>query len=304
MDIWRIAPAGGRAERITNHNGLVSYPVLLNRRTLMYLAADPDGSGPELYSIDVERRIPHRLTSSLDRYTSLDASADGRHLVATRATTERTLWRLYLADSLAAASEAAQVPLMTSTTFSPRLGSNYLLYVSAAGSSESVWKLSDGTRTELWSAPGAQIFGAPAISADGRKIAFSVRQHGQAFLYVIQADGANAKILTDSLDLQGSPAWAPDGQSITSAANDHGFSRLFCIPIDGRPPVRFLQAYSVDPAWSPDGRVVVYSGPDIGATFTVNAVSADATEQPLGAMALTRGARHMVFLATFRRKIG
>ncbi len=300
MDIWRIAPAGGRTERITNHDGLVSYPVLLNRRTLMYLAADPDGSGPELYSIDVERRIPHRLTSSLDRYTSLDASADGRHLVATRATTERTLWRLHLADSLAGASEATQVPQMTSTTFSPRLGSDYLLYVSATGSSESVWKLSDGTRTELWSTPGAQIFGAPAISPDGRRIAFSVRQHGQTFLYVIQADGANAKILTDSLDLQGSPAWAPDGQSITSAANDHGVPRLFRVPIDGRPPVRFLQAYSIDPAWSPDGRLVVYSGPDIGATFPVNAVSADATEQPLPAMVLTRGARHMAFLAKGR----
>jgi Tol biopolymer transport system component/DNA-binding winged helix-turn-helix (wHTH) protein len=300
MDIWRIAPAGGRAERITNHNGPVSYPVFLNRRTLMYLAADPDGSGPELYSVDVERRIPHRLTSSLDRYTSLDASADGRHLVATRATTERTLWRLHLADSRTGASEAAQVPLMTRTGFSPRLGSNYLLYVSATGSSESVWKLSDRTRTELWSAPEAQIFGAPAISPDGQKIAFSVRQHGQPFLYVIQADGANAKILTDSLDLQGSPAWAPDGQSITSAANDHGVPRLFRVPLDGSPPVRFRQEYSVDPAWTPDGRVVVYSGPDVGTTFPVNAASVDATEQPLAAMTLTRGSRHMTFLGKGR----
>ena len=300
MDIWRIAPAGGRAERITNHSGPVSYPVFLNPRTLMYLAADPDGSGAELYSVDVERRIPHRLTSSLDRYTSLDASADGRRLVATRASTERTLWRLHLADSPTGASEVARVPLMTMTGFSPRLGSNYLLYVSAIGSNESVWKLTDGTRAELWSAPGAEIFGAPAISPDGQKIAFSVRQHGQTFLYLIQADGANAKILTDSLDLQGSPAWAPDGQSITSAANDHGIPRLFRVPIDGRPPVRFLQAYAVDPAWAPDGRLVIYSGPDVGTTFPVNAVSVDATEQPPAGMTLTRGSRHMTFLAKGR----
>ena len=39
------APAGGTPERITSHNGRVSYPVLLDRRTLMYLASDPDGSG-------------------------------------------------------------------------------------------------------------------------------------------------------------------------------------------------------------------------------------------------------------------
>ena len=63
LDIWRITPTGGTPERITSHFGRVTYPVLLDRRTLMYLASDPDGSGPWLYSMDVERRIPHRLTS-------------------------------------------------------------------------------------------------------------------------------------------------------------------------------------------------------------------------------------------------
>ena len=92
LDIWRIRPAGGTPERITSHMGRVSYPVLLDRRTLMYLAGDPDGSGPWLYSMDVEHRIPHRLTSGLDRYTSLAASADGRRLVATLASSaENTL---------------------------------------------------------------------------------------------------------------------------------------------------------------------------------------------------------------------
>ena len=60
----------------------------------MYLASDSDGSGPWLYSMDVDRRIPHRLTSGLDRYTSLAASADGRRLVVTLASPKRTLWRL------------------------------------------------------------------------------------------------------------------------------------------------------------------------------------------------------------------
>src|SRR3984885_927506 len=63
LDIWRIAQGGGSPELITSHNARVTYPVLLDRRTLMYLATDPDGSGPWLYSMDTERRIPHRLTS-------------------------------------------------------------------------------------------------------------------------------------------------------------------------------------------------------------------------------------------------
>jgi Tol biopolymer transport system component len=296
LDLWRIRPVGGTPERITSHNGSVSHPVLLDRRTLMYLATDPDGSGPWLYSVDVEHRIPHRLTSGLDRYTSLAASADGRRLVVTRATSNGTLWRLRIADSPAELSEADRIPLTTSTGFSPRLGPNYLLYVSAAGTGESIWKLANGTSTELWRGEGARVFGGPAISPDGRYVAFSVRQHGKTLLYVMQADGTNVRVAADSLDLQGAPAWTPDGQSITSAADDHGVPHLFRVPVDGGSPAVFVPEYSVDPAWAPDGRFVVYSGPDIGTTFSVKAVTAGAAPYPLPALTLTRGARHLAFL--------
>ena len=142
----------------------------------------------------------------------------------------------------------------------------------------------------MWSGEGAQVFGGPAISPDGRHIAFSVRQHGQTLLYVMQADGTNARIVADSLDLQGAPAWAPDGQSITSAADDHGVPHLFRVPLDGRSPAPFCREYSVDPAWSPDGRFVVYSGPDIGTTFSVKAVTAEAAPHtPAGADPDSRG---------------
>jgi Tol biopolymer transport system component len=296
LDIWRIPARGGTAQRITSHSGRVSHPVLMDRRTLMYLASDPDGSGPWLYSVDIERRIAHRLSSGLERYTSLAASADGRRLVATLASPKRTLWRLRIGDSPVEGSAAERISLTTSMGFSPRLGPDYLLYVSANGTSESIWKVANGTGTELWSGPGARVIGGPAISPDGRTIAFSVRQHGQAFLNVMQADGTNARVVSSSLDLQGAPAWMPDGQSITTAADDHGVPRLFRVPVDGRSSSLFVQEYSVDPAWAPDGRFVVYSGPDIGTTFSVKAVTAEAAAHPLPALTLTRGARHLAFV--------
>lgn len=296
LDIWRIRPSGGAPERITSINGHVSYPVMLDRRTLMYLASDPDGSGPWLYSMDVERRIPHRLTSGLDRYTSLAASADGRRLVATLAAPKRTLWRLRIDDSRAKVSAADQIPLTTSNGFSPRLGPDYLLYVSETGTDDGIWKLANGASTELWRGEGARVIGGPAVSPDGRSVAFSVRQQGRTLLYVMQADGTNARVVTDSLNLQGDPAWAPDGQSITTAADGHDLPHLFRVPLDGRPPAAFVGEYSVDPAWSPDGGFVVYSGPDIGTRFSVKAVTAEAATHPLPALTLTRGARHVAFL--------
>ena len=295
LDIWRIAPAGGNPERITSHMSRVSHPVFLDRHTLMYLVTGPDGSGPWLYTIDVDRRVPHRLTSGFERYTSLAASADGRRLVLTLTSPQKTLWRLHIPDSGAAATAPARIPVTTSSGFSPRLGSNYLLYISATSTGESIWKLANGTATEVWSGQGAQIFGGPAIAPDGH-IAFSARQQGQTSLYVMQADGTNATIVTDALDLQGAPAWAPDSQSITSAANDRGVPHLFRFPIDGRPPTVLTQEYSVDPAWAPDGRFAVYSGADVGTTFAVKAVTAEAAEYSLRALTLTRGARHLAFL--------
>jgi Tol biopolymer transport system component len=296
LDIWRISAAGGTPEKITSHNGRVTYPVLLDRRTLVYLASDPDGSGPWLYSVDVERRVPHRLSSGPDRYTSLAASANGRRLTLTLASPKRTLWRLPITDSLVEGSMAARISLPSSNGFAPRWGPNYLLYVSATDTTQSIWKLASGAGTELWSGQGARIVGAPAISPDGLQIAFSLRQHGHSFLYVMQADGTNARIVADSLDLQGAPAWAHDRQSITTAAQDHGAPHLYRVPLDGRPPVPFLQEYSLDPAWAPDGSLVLFSGPDIGTNFSVKAVTADATAHPIPAINLTRGTRHLAFL--------
>jgi Tol biopolymer transport system component len=296
LDIWRIRAEGGPAVQITSHHGQVEHPVLLDARTLVYLASDPDGSGPWLYSMDVERRIPHRLSSGLDRYTSLAASIDGRRLAMTLARPRRTLWRVSIAGSTKTATAAARLPLTTGTGFSPRFGPGYLLYVSENGAGESIWKMADGKASMLWSGAGARIFGGPAIASDGRRIAFSVRQDERTLLYVMQADGTNARVVTASLELLGAPAWAPDGKSITSAAVQGGMPRLVGVPLDGRAPSPLVNEYALDPVWAPDGRFVVYSGPDIGTAFTVRAVTTDAAPYAMPSLTLTRGARHIAFL--------
>ncbi len=297
LDIWRIRSGGGTPERITSHNGRVTYPVFLDGRTLMYLASDPDGSGPWLYSVDVEHRKPHRLSSGVDRYTSLASSADGSRLVVTRASPKRALWRLRIDESGKDLPAATEIPLTTGTGYSPRLGPNYLLYVSATATSESIWKLANGTATELWSGKGGRILGGPAISPEGKHIGFSVRQtDGRTALYVMEADGTNARIVTDSLHLEGAPAWSPDSQSITSAAEDHGTTHLFRLPLDGQPPTVLVPEYSVGPTWAPDGGYVVYSGPDIGTAFSLKAVTAKGAPHPLPPLTLTRGARRIAFL--------
>ena len=296
MDIWRIRPAGGTPERITHHDSLVSHPVFLDARTLLYLATDPDGFGPWIYTLDVERRIPRRVSSGVDSYTSLAASADGRRIVATMASPKATLWRVPVAGTRAETSAARRIQLTTGNGSSPRLGPDYLLYVSSKGAGDGIWKLQGGMATELWSAPETQIIGAPAIARDGRRIAFSTRRGGRTMLHVVNADGTGARVVTSALQLQGAPAWAPDGQSITVAAVVDAVPRLSSVPLDGRSPAPFVAEHSVDPVWSPQGDMVAFSGADVGTTFPVKAVKPDGSAYRLPALRLTRGARHLAFM--------
>jgi dipeptidyl aminopeptidase/acylaminoacyl peptidase len=212
------------------------------------------------------------------------------------ASPKKTLWRLRLTGSPAESSKAVPIALTTGTGSAPRLGPDYFLYVAASGTSESMWKIANGSATELWKGDGARIVGGPAISPDGKSIAFSVYKADRASLYVMQADGTNARVVTDALDLQGAPTWAPDGQSIATAANDHGTPHLYRVPLDGRSPAVLLGEYSSDPTWAPDGRFIVYSGPDIGTRFSVKAISPGAVAHPRLDLTLTRGSRHIVFL--------
>jgi Tol biopolymer transport system component len=296
MDIWRIRPTGGVPERITHHDSRVTHPVFVDTHTLAYLASDQDGSGPWLHTLDVRRRVPHRVSVGLESYSSLAATADGRRLVATVTRPQGSLWRFPITETRTPASAARRIPLTTGSGSSPRLGPGYLLYVSSIGDSDSIWRLQGEMATELWSAPGTRIIGAPAIARDGRRIAFSTQRDRQTALHVASTDGAGTRIVTSSLELQGAPVWAPDSQSITVASTVDGTPRLFNVPLDGGAPSPLISEHSTDAAWSHDGTVMVYSGPDVGTTFPLKAVTANGNASSLPTLTLTRGARHVTFL--------
>jgi Tol biopolymer transport system component len=295
MDIWRMTPEGKSAEQITRHNTVVSHPVLLDDTTLMYLANVGDGNGPRLHAMDLRDRLPRVLGTSLDRYTSLAVSGDGRRLVATRANPKGTLWRLPLADAAAHPAAMNRLSLPTGRGFSPRLGNGYLLYASQKGTGEAIWKLTDQAAVELWSASDARITGGPELSPDGLRIAFAVEQQSKSILYVMNADGTNRRIVTDAVQLRGAPAWAPDGNSIVSGADMNGTAHLVRVPLDGG-PVSVTEDFAIDPLYAPHGEFIVYSAADIGTEFPVKASTADGRPYPLPALTLTRGARRLHFL--------
>jgi serine/threonine protein kinase/Tol biopolymer transport system component len=294
-DIWRIRPSGTDLERMTFHDTRVSYPVLLDARTLIYLATDADGSGPWPYVMDVTRKQTRRLSIGLERYTSVAASDDGMRIVATLASSRSDLWRVALNADAPAQSSASPMEAAVQNAYAPRFGSGYIVYVATGGGRRGIWKLTQGRTTELWNDAGAGRIGAPAIAPDGAHIAFTVQNEDGKKLYVIDSDGANAREIGSALALRGALAWSPDSQSIVGAVMREGEPHLASVFLDGRTPQPLVSEYSTDPAWSPDGKYLVYSGADVGTTFPLRAAGRDGRPYGMASLILTRGARRVAF---------
>jgi Tol biopolymer transport system component len=295
-DIWRLRPSGGGIERLTFHDAEVSYPVLIDADTLLYLAIDADGSGPWLNVLDVRQRRTHRVSMGLERYTSLAASANGMRLVATVANSHSDLWRVTISDGGPPQSAAIPVtPATQSAAHTPRFGSDYVVYVSSGGGRTEIRKLANGAESDLWHDVSARRIGAPAVAPDGRHIAFSVERTNSTQLYVIDSDGANARVIGDNLALRGELAWTPDSQSLVSAIVRNGEPRLARIFLDGKPPQPMASEYSLNPVWSNDGKYLFYSGADVGTNFPLRALGPDGRPYGMPSLILTRGARRVVF---------
>ncbi len=284
MDVWRVRSAGGAAERVTHHNSRVAYPTLIDDRTLVYTAKREDGSGSGLYAMDVERRIPHAISAGLEEFVSLGASADGRRLVATLANPVRDLWTVPIADHVVDESGVSRLKLPTVRASAPRFGRDYLLYLGSKGAADGLWKLKDGSETELWKGSDGAVPYAAAVSPDGTQICFVVQSEGRARLCVMAADGTNRRRIAETLEVRGAPSWSPEGKWIAVASNEGNAYPLFKVPVAGGTPVRLVdgtKSVISNPVWSPDGAFILYSEGTGSATVRVQAVAPDGRPFPL-----------------------
>jgi Tol biopolymer transport system component len=246
--------------------------------------------------MDVEHQVSHRISTGVEEYTSVAASAAGRRLVATTSRSTAGLWRVPIRDRAVEAPDAKPVTLPNARSLSPRLASAFMVYRVPKAGTDALWKLEGASGAELWSGADGRAIEGPAIAPDGRHVAFVTQKRGLTRLNVMNADGTGAHRLSDDLDVRGAPAWSPDGKWIAIAAvRGGGDPHLMKISVDGAAPVELTKEYSLDPVWSPSGQYIVYSGADVATTFRVRAVTADGVAKPVPEVFLSRGARRLAF---------
>ncbi len=96
----------------------------------------------------------------------------------------------------------------------------------------------------------------PALSPDGSQLAFDLRGD----IWVVPAEGGQARRLTDHVAHDAFPHWSPDGRAIAFSSDRHGNLDLFVVDVAGGTPDR-LTFHSDDDLvcdWSPDGERIYF----------------------------------------------
>ncbi|MGC2552768.1 MAG: protein kinase [Candidatus Sulfotelmatobacter sp.] len=296
MDLWRIDPDGGNPERLTERNTDIAYPTPSGENTLFYVARDGDGSGPWLWAFDVKRRNSRRVSIGLEQYTSVQASADGRKLVATISNPVAGLWTVPILDRVAEERDVKPFPVPNQRALAPRFGGSSLFYLSSLGAGDGLWRLRDGQATEIWKGADGALFETPAVSPDGSRVAIVLRRSGKRQMHVLSSDGAELQPIAEGIVAQGTSCWSPDGKWIVTGGSDATGPGLFKIPLEGGSPVRLVSGPALNPVWSSDGRLIVYAGTNVSTFAPLLAVRPDGTSVELPHISLRRLGEHVRFL--------
>jgi Tol biopolymer transport system component len=131
----------------------------------------------------------------------------------------------------------------------------------------------------------------PAVSPNGRQVAFTRDLRGYAQVFVMDVREHTERQLTHARANSGLPAWSPDGRQIAFAtdrnAPDEG-DEIWVMNADGsgQHPVTRSLPFTKDawPSWAPDGNRLAFAR-ETGADSAIYVVNADGT----GLRRLARG---------------
>jgi dipeptidyl aminopeptidase/acylaminoacyl peptidase len=138
-------------------------------------------------------------------------------------------------------------------------------WAAPAGSSRS--KAGPRRAFELADVYRVKQVGSPTVSPDGRHVAFQVRRtdleadESWCEIWLMDADGANARQMTRGEHQDTGPQFTPDGGSLLFSSNRAGATQVYVMPIDGGEP-RQLTTFPTgvsDPVLSPDGKWLAVS---------------------------------------------
>jgi Tol biopolymer transport system component len=106
----------------------------------------------------------------------------------------------------------------------------------------------------------------PTYSPDGKLIAYGSNCDRDYDIYLMEAEGGNARRLTKSPGLDARPSWSPDGKQIAFTSNRGGNYQIYIMNADGSRVRCVTENKERDDyaTWHPDGKRLVIVGERAG----------------------------------------
>ncbi len=223
--------------------GTIAYPVF-NGTTYDLYFGNPDGSGTRFFlnsasqpqfSPDGSRIAYHSWQTDKRGLITLDVSGGNEHIVAGNLEDQLPTWSpdgatiIFLSRrSGQRASELFSVPSAGGEAQFighgeyPTWGPEGRLAFKGWEDTGVGLRLSQANLSDIQELTADDTDTAPAISPNGKQIAFMSKRDGDWNIYVVNNDGTGLKQLTDDPANDGLPTWSPDGKVIAFVSNRGG----------------------------------------------------------------------------------
>ena len=209
------------------------------------------GNGGQIFLQPYPSGPPRRVTSDLQDYRNVSLTADGRTFVSVGFDADSRVSLLSTADGTERRTANDRYDGVWGVAWLP--DSSGIIYSHFLNGDNQLWRMArDGSDKREVVSDGA--VGWPAISPDGRTLAFIGTRGDNTGIWRSGIDGTSPVLLAPVVGAQGL-RFAPDGRSLYFAAPIEGQLTTYRLSIDGGTPQRVAPLLT-RAAVSPDGTML------------------------------------------------
>jgi serine/threonine protein kinase/dipeptidyl aminopeptidase/acylaminoacyl peptidase len=240
----------------------------------------------QVWFFPYQKGSPQRITNDLNDYRDTSVTDDARTLATIQSEANVNVWLMPVGNNAGDTSRAIQITDGVGHRSGDRgltwLPNGKLIYISRASGSQDIWLMDQaGKSQEQLTTPETRAETYPAVSPDGRYIAFVSNRTGNSHIYRLEISTGEQLQLT-----QGSgeefPAVSADGKWVIYTSTLSSKFTLWKVPIDGGQPVQLTDRLSSWPAVSPSGeRIVCWYRHEQNAPWQIAIVSMNGGEPEL-----------------------
>jgi eukaryotic-like serine/threonine-protein kinase len=258
-EIWRVAAAGGKPERVVATSRLALFPAPMpGGRGLLY-SANPDSAELGLWWSGLGssvRQRPTRITVGAGQYAEPRVSSDGKLVAATLDDPRQSLVR-FPADG---AAPFQRLSGGATGDFDPTVSASgdRLVWSSSRSGNRNLWIGKDDGSQARPLTTGNATDDSPSFSPDGRQIAFVSDRSGTRAIWVVSVEGGAPRELHRA-EVVDSLSWSPSGDEILFCAHSGDVPSIFRLSLGDKKVTRVPTPTGArSPAWNPRQPLIAY----------------------------------------------